>query len=177
MKSLGLGLAMTLGCVTLLTGCPALRSEVNATGNYGGSWTLPGEGDAADERCPITFELVHYALANDTLDASEITGYVTLDFTCFETLQALLDLQEIQVGEIPVVGNIFVGGNFFLRSEDLIGGCNSDICISLVMSGQAQDGDGDGDADTLAGQWSAVFPVQLSGTFTATVKESESAAE
>ena len=171
MKSLGMRFIAVLCCFAGLSGCPELLSSVNLTGNYSGKWVLPGEGSAADEECPITFELTHYYLADNPLQATEVTGYVNLDFTCFETLQTLLDLQQIQVGEIPVVGRIVTGGNFFLRSEDSIGSCNSDLCISLVLSGQTKDTDGDGDADTLTGEWSAVFPIQLSGTFNATVEE------
>ena len=173
MKSLGMRVAAALCCMALLAGCPELLSAVNMTGNYTGKWVLPAEGDAADENCPISFELVHYALADDPIDATEVEGYVNLDFTCFETLQTLLDLQDIEVGEIPVVGRIIAGGNFLLRSEDIIGGCNSDLCISLVLTGQAEDTDDDGHADTLAGEWSALFPVQLSGTFTANLEEEE----
>ena len=173
MKSLGMRTIAVLCCLAALAGCPELLSGVNMTGNYAGKWILPGEGDAADENCPISFDLLHYAFADDALDATEVTGYVNLDFTCFETLQTLLELQDIQVGEIPVVGRIIAGGNFLLRSEDIIGGCDSDLCISLILTGQAVDKDGDGDADTLAGEWSAVFPVQLSGTFAATVETAE----
>lgn len=173
MSSLGLRILVASCCLFGLSGCPELLSSVNMTGSYAGDWVLPGQGDAADERCPITLELVHYAFANDAIDATEVTGYVNLNFTCFETLQTLLDLQNIEVGEIPVVGRIVAGGNFLLRSEDIIGGCNSDLCISLVLTGQARDSDGDGDADTLSGDWSAVFPVQLSGTFNATIEAEE----
>ena len=154
-----------------LAGCPEFLSSVNMTGNYAGKWLLPGEGDAADEQCPMSFDVIHYAAADDVIEATEVTGYVNLDFTCFELLQTLLELQEIEVGEIPIVGNIFTGGNFLLRSDDLILGCNGDLCISLILSGKAVDKDGDGDADTLSGEWSALFPVQASGTFTAAVKE------
>lgn len=172
MKSLGmLRIFAVLCCLAGLSGCPELLSGVNMTGNYSGKWVLPGEGSAADEECPITLELTHYYLADNPLEATEVTGYVNLDFTCFETLQTLLDLQEIQVGEIPVVGRIVTGGNFLLRSEDIIGGCNGGLCISLVLTGHAVDADADGDADTLTGEWSAVFPIQLSGTFNATVEE------
>ncbi|MBL7647229.1 MAG: hypothetical protein JNK74_13660 [Candidatus Hydrogenedentes bacterium] len=162
-----------MGCLLLLAGCPEFLSSFDMTGSYAGKWVLPGEGDAADEKCPITLDLVHYALAEDPVDATEVEGYVNLDFTCFETLQTLLNLQEIEVGEIRVVGRIVVGGNFLLRSEDIIGGCNSDLCISLVLTGQAKDIDDDGQADTLAGEWTAVFPVQLSGTFSATLVEED----
>ena len=171
MKSLGMRALAALCCMVALAGCPELLSGVDMSGNYAGKWILPGEGDAADEQCPMSFELVHYAGADDFIEATEVTGYVNLDFTCFDVLQALIDLQNIQVGEVPVVGNILTGGNFLLRSEDIIGGCNSDLCISLVLVGQAADKDGDGDADTLTGEWSALFPVQASGTFTATVEE------
>lgn len=157
----------------LLAGCPELLSAINMTGTYEGKWVLPGEGDAPDENCPISLELVHYAGANDELDATEVSGYVNLDFTCFETLQTLLELQEIEVGEIPVVGRVITGGNFLLRSEDIIGGCNSDLCISLVLTGQAEDTDDDGEADKVSGNWNAVFPVQLSGTFSATLVDDE----
>jgi len=158
-------------CLALLAGCPEFRSDVLMTGTYTGKWLLPGEGEAPDEECPMYFDVIHYAFASDPIEATEVTGYVDLDFTCFELLQTLLELQEIQVGEIPVVGNILTGGNFLLRSDDLVVGCNSDICISLILSGKAEDRDGDGDADTLSGEWSALFPVQASGTFTATVDE------
>lgn len=160
-------------CALLLSGCPELLSAVNMTGNYSGEWVLPGEGNAADEECPIALELVHFAAADDPIEATEVEGYVNLDFTCFETLQTILQLQEIQVGEIPVVGRIVAGGNFLLRSEDLLGGCDGDLCISLVLIGQALDADEDGSADTLAGEWTALFPVQLSGSFTASLDEDE----
>ncbi len=173
MNQLGLRVLSAFCCVVLLAGCPEFLSDVNMSGSYAGKWVLPGEGDAADEKCPITFELVHYVAADDPVDATEVEGFVNLDFTCFETLQTLLNLQEIEVGEIPVVGRIVAGGNFLLRSEDIIGGCNSDLCISLVLTGQAEDTDDDGNADTLAGEWTALFPVQLSGTFSATVVEEE----
>lgn len=173
MKFFCLKAGLVFCMLATLPGCPEFLSSVDMTGRYAGKWVLPGEGDAADEECPIALDVVHYAFADDLIEATEVTGYVRLDFTCFELLQTLLELQEIEVGEIPVVGNIFTGGNFLLRSDDLIVGCNSDLCISLVLSGQAADKDGDGDADTLIGEWSALFPVQASGTFTATVVEDD----
>lgn len=173
MNFLGMRVGTALCCMVALAGCPEFLSSVDMTGSYTGKWVLPGEGDAADEQCPMSFDVVHYAFADDLIEATEVTGYVNLDFTCFDLLQTLLELQEIEVGLVPVVGNIFTGGNFLLRSDDLIVGCNSDLCISLILSGQAVDKDGDGDADTLTGEWSALFPVQASGTFTATVDEED----
>jgi hypothetical protein len=170
MKSIGMRAGILLCCLATLPGCPELRSSMNMTGNYTGKWLLPGEEGADDEECPMSFDVIHYAGAYDPIEATEVTGYVNLDFTCFELLHTLLELQEIEVGLIPVVGNIFTGGNFLLRSDDLVG-CNSDLCISLILSGKAVDKDGDGDADILSGEWSAFFPVQASGTFTVAIKE------
>ena len=166
--SYGLG-----ACLFMLSGCPELLIGMNLSGDYEGTWTMTAEGESEPESCPITLELQHFPAANNVADAIEVTGFVNLDFTCFTVLNSILLFQEIEVGEIEVVGFSLTGGNFLLRSVDLIGGCEGDLCISLVLTGQAQDSDGDGRADTLAGEWTALFPVPASGQFeTELVEES-----
>lgn len=156
-------------CGVLLSGCPELLIGTNVSGFYTGAWSIPAEGGAEVQSCPITLELEHFPFANNVADATLVTGYVNLDFTCFDVLNSILLLQNIQVGEIEVVGYSIAGGNVLLRSADIIGGCNGDICISLVMTGIAGDTDGDGMADTLTGEWTALFPFPESGAFAAEI--------
>ncbi|MBX3177660.1 MAG: hypothetical protein KF886_09885 [Candidatus Hydrogenedentes bacterium] len=151
----------------LLAGCPELIVGTNVSGEYTGSWSTTAEEGAEVETCPMAFELVHYPNANSIEDATLVTGYVTLDFSCFTILHSILRFQNIAVGEIPVEGYSLAGGTFLLRSRDLIGGCNGDLCISLILSGTAIDSDGDGRADTLSGDWTALFPFPASGSFSA----------
>lgn len=160
-----------LAVSVLLSGCPELLIGTNVSGTYIGTWSIPAEGDAEPEACPISLELLHFPGANNVADATLVTGYVNLDFTCFSVLNSILLLQQIEVGEIAVTGYTITGGTFLLRSEDLVGGCNGDLCISLVLAGQAIDSDSDGRADTLSGDWSALFPFQASGTFEAALDE------
>jgi len=156
---------------TLLSGCPELIGGLNVSGLYSGAWSIPAEDESEPEACPISLELVHYPGANNLEDATLVTGYVNLDFTCFTVLDSILRFQEIEVGEIAVTGFSVVGGNFLLRSEDLIGGCNGDLCISLVLTGQAIDTNSDGMADRLTGEWNALFPFAANGLFTAVREE------
>jgi len=159
-----------LACTVTLSGCPELLIGANVSGMYDGTWQISAEEGGDTEICPISLELAHYPGANNLEDATRVTGYINLDFTCFSVLNAVLLLQQLEVGEIEVTGYAIAGGTFLLRSADLTGGCNSDICISLVLTGQALDTDGDGMADELAGEWSALFPFQANGTFEAEIE-------
>lgn len=157
-------------CVALLlSGCPELLIGINVSGNYTGTWRTDTGADDETEACPISLELLHFPNASNLADATEVTGYVNLDFTCFPVLSDLLLFQEIAVGEVEVVGYALAGGTFLLRSVDILGGCNGDLCINLVMTGQALDEDGDGMVDALSGEWTALFPLPERGQFAATV--------
>lgn len=159
-----------LACAFALSGCPELLMGANFSGTYEGTWQIPAEDEGGEtEICPISLELAHFPGANNLEDATRVTGYINLDFTCFSVLNAVLLLQQIEVGEIEVTGYAIAGGTFLLRSVDLISGCNSDVCISLVLTGQAVDTDSDGMVDELSGEWSALFPFPASGSFEAEI--------
>lgn len=159
-----------LACAFTLSGCPELLIGADLSGLYEGTWQIPAEEEGGEtESCPISLELAHFPGANNLEDATLVTGYINLDFTCFSVLNAVLLLQQIEVGEIEVTGYAIAGGTFLLRSVDLTGGCNSDLCISLVLTGQARDTDSDGMADELSGEWSALFPFPASGSFEAEI--------
>lgn len=153
----------------LLSGCPELLRGMDASGAFDGAWLVAtSEEEAPAEACPLSMDLTQIVFADDPIESTEVTGFVTLDFTCFGTLQLLLEFQDLEVGEVEVVGNLLPGGNLILRSADLLGGCRSDICISLILVGVGVDSDGDGTMDSVSGTWSALLPVPSEGTFEAT---------
>ena len=152
----------------LLSGCPDLLRGIDASGTFDGMWAVATtEEDGAVEACPLSLDLTQIVFADDPIESTEVTGFVALDFTCFGTLQLLLEFQDLEVGEVEVVGNMLPGGNLILRSTDLLGGCRGDICISLILVGVAVDGDGDGLVDSMSGTWSALLPVPSEGAFEA----------
>ncbi|MBI2421580.1 MAG: hypothetical protein HYV27_02040 [Candidatus Hydrogenedentes bacterium] len=162
--------AAALSLAVVAAGCDELFAPpFNATGSFSGTWRTQDLSDMQVTGCPITFTLRH-TISGDVLESTQVSGTVTLDFSCFELAQSLIDFGILEIGTLEVEGYVLPGGTMELHTKDLFS-CSGNECFRFVALGIGADSDGDGGLDGFEGDWDAlamlggVAPFPLNGNF------------